>query len=75
MMRRARLAVLAAAILLLVPGFLLAQAEPGELAAQTLGRAYWHVFVGYAAAWILVGGWAISMTRRLARLERQLGKD
>src|SRR6185436_9953331 len=71
--RWTRSAALAAALLLvlfLVPGLVLAQTAPEELASQTLGRAYWHVFIGYAAAWVLVGGWVISMARRMARLEK-----
>ena len=75
MIRWTRSAVLSVALLLLLPALVLAQAAPGELAAQKLGRPYWHVFIGYAAAWVLVGGWVISMARRLARLEKRLGKD
>lgn len=53
-------------ILLAAAGDLLAQAGPG---AQTL-RPYWHVFIAYAAAWLLVLGWVISIARRLGRLEQ-----
>lgn len=55
---------------LLVPADALAQAT--ELGRQTLGRAYWHVFVAYAIAWLLIGGWIVSIARRLARVERRL---
>ena len=59
-----------AGAVLLVPSDLLAQAT--ELGQQTLGRAYWHVFVAYAIAWLLIGGWVVSIARRLARVERRL---
>ena len=75
MTRGTRSALIAVAILLVVPALVLAQAAPGELAAQKLGRPFWHVFIGYAAAWVLVGGWVISIARRLARLEKRLGRD
>ena len=54
---------------------LAAQAAPGELASQTLGRPYWHVFIAYAAAWILVAGWVISIARRQSRIDKRLGGD
>ncbi len=44
-------------------------AQGADLASQTLGRAYWHVFAAYAIGWILVLGWVIRIGRRLARLE------
>jgi CcmD family protein len=50
---------------------LVAQAE--ELGQQTLGRAYWHVFLAYAIAWIFIFGWIISIARRLGRVEKSLG--
>lgn len=53
---------------------LLAQAvEP--LSSQKLGRPYLFVFVAYALVWIFVAGWVISIARRLARVEAQLGRD
>lgn len=36
-------------------------------------RAYWHVFIAYAIAIVAVGGWAISIARRLRDVERRLG--
>jgi CcmD family protein len=57
-------------LLLWVPGALTAQAA--ELGQQTFGRAYWHVFIGYALVWLFVGGWVISIARRLARVEKRL---
>lgn len=65
-----RWVVAAAWTALLVPADALAQAT--ELGRQTLGRAYWHVFVAYAIAWLLIGGWIVSIARRLARVERRL---
>ncbi len=55
------------------PLTLLAQ-EAGGLGRQTLGRPYWHVFIAYAIAWVLVFGWLIAMARRLRRVEERLGK-
>ncbi len=40
------------------------------LGAQSL-RPYWHVFVAYALAWVLILGWVVSIARRLARVERE----
>jgi CcmD family protein len=48
------------------------QTESATLAAQNL-RPYWHVFVAYAIAWLLVFGWLFSVARRLTRIERKLG--
>lgn len=47
-----------------------AQAE--QLREQTLGRAYWHVFLAYAIALLLVLGWIVSIARRLRRVEDRL---
>ena len=61
--------------MLMTPGVSLAQAAANELARQTLGRPYWYVFVAYAVVWVLVAGWVISIARRLAVVEKRLGKD
>jgi CcmD family protein len=45
------------------------------LGSQTLGPAYWNVFVAYAIAWLLVLGWLIAMFRRLGRVEERLGNQ
>ncbi len=55
------------------PLTLLAQ-EAGALGRQTLGRPYWHVFIAYAIAWVLVFGWLMAIGRRLRRVEERLGK-
>ena len=57
-------------LILSAPAGLAAQAT--ELGRQALGRAYWHVFVAYALALLFIGGWVISIARRLARVERRL---
>jgi CcmD family protein len=41
------------------------------LAQQGL-RPYWHVFAAYAIVIVLVGGWAVSIARRLRDVERRL---
>ena len=55
---------------LTVPGLLAAQGT--ALGQQTLGRPFWHVFIAYALVWVFLGGWVISIARRLARVERRL---
>ena len=72
MWKTARITLLSM-LMLLAPTALAAQGAP--LASQTLGRGYWHVFIAYAIAWILIGGWLFSVVRRLARLERRFGPD
>lgn len=62
-----------AAAAAVVPGISTVQAQGGSpLASQTLGRGYWHVFIAYAVAWLLVLGWAISIARRLSKVEREI---
>lgn len=62
--------LLASALLFAVPS--------GELLAQGTGassfRPFWHVFVAYAIAWVLVLGWLISIARRLGRVEERLSR-
>lgn len=64
-------AVVATALFVVLP--------PGELLAQGGGppsfRPFWHVFVAYAIAWLLVLGWLISIARRLGRVEERLGRQ
>ena len=51
-----------------------ASALPGEQASappRTL-RAYWHVFIAYALAWLFLFGYAISLGRRFRNLERDV---
>ena len=56
------------------PLTLLAQ-EAGALGRQTLGRPYWHVFIAYAIAWVLIFGWLMAIGSRLRRVEERLGKS
>jgi len=46
--------------------------QPGALATQSL-RPYWHVFIAYTIAIVLVLGWVISIGRRLRDVEERLG--
>jgi CcmD family protein len=52
-------------------------AAPTQMDSATLGaqnlRSYWHVFVAYGLAWLLIFGWIFSVARRLSRIERRLG--
>ena len=48
------------------------QTMPAEaLPGQSL-RAYWHVFIAYALVIVLLGGYVISIGRRLGDVERRL---
>ncbi len=40
--------------------------------AQQSLRPYWHVFLAYAIAITLIGGWAVSIGRRLRAIEDRL---
>ncbi len=50
----------------------LAQIPQDAMASQSL-RPYAHVFVAYAIAWLLIGGWIISINRRLKKLDGPAG--
>jgi hypothetical protein len=41
---------------------------PDRVARGSL-RPYWHVFVAYAFAWIVLFAWVVSIARRFARLD------
>jgi len=45
--------------------------QASELAQQSL-RPYWHVFAAYTLVIVLVGGWAVSIARRLRNVEQRL---
>lgn len=45
--------------------------QPTATAPQSL-RPYWHVFIAYAIAIVLIGGWAVSIGRRLRDVEDRL---
>jgi CcmD family protein len=35
-------------------------------------RHFWHVFIAYALAWVLIGGWLFTIVRRLRKVEERL---
>ena len=45
---------------------------PARLTPPRTLRAHWHVFVAFTLAWALLFGYALSLGRRFARLERDL---
>lgn len=59
-----------------VTGVLSAQEIEGlPVVTQEAGqglRPYWHVFIAYALVIVLVGGWAVSIARRLRDVEDRL---
>lgn len=65
---------LLAGVVLLTPELLEAQTQaagqPSAGARQM--RHFWHVFIAFGIAWLLVFGWAVSIARRLARVEERL---
>lgn len=73
MTKNIRTFLLAAALLAILSPTLLAQGT--DLASQTLGRAYWHVFAAYAIGWIMILGWVISIARRLVSVEQAMKGD
>ena len=69
-----------AATALLVAGALIPAAAQqatgipaGQMAQQSL-RPYWHVFVAYAIAILMVMLWAGSIGKRLSDIESRLGE-
>ncbi len=46
-----------------------------DMGFSGLGRPYIHVFLAYVIALVFIGGWVISIARRLARVERRLKQD
>jgi CcmD family protein len=67
------LAALALMTLTALPA--VAQADPDPLGTRGLGRPYLHVFLAYSVAILFIGGWVISIARRLARIERRLADE
>lgn len=51
-------------------------ADVSALQSPTLGqqnlRPFWHVFAAYAIVIIVIGGWAVSIGRRLRQVEERL---
>lgn len=69
------LSAVLALLVLTVPD--VAAQEAGALAdavgpARRDLRAFWHVFVAYAIVIVLIGGWTISIARRLRDVEDRL---
>lgn len=48
-----------------------AAALPRYTPPRTL-RAYWHLFVAFALAWVLVFGYTLTIARRFGRIEKEL---
>lgn len=67
--RYRRVLTLSLLVLLCAVGVAAGQVPQEAMSGQTL-RPYLHVFAAYAVAWLLIGGWIISIHRRLGRLER-----
>jgi CcmD family protein len=64
---------LAVACLILVATALSGQEAAGQAAASAPSlRPYWHVFIAYTIVILMVGGWAVSIARRLKDVERRL---
>ncbi|HYJ80428.1 MAG TPA: CcmD family protein [Longimicrobiaceae bacterium] len=47
-------------------------ALPADARPPRTLRAYWHVFIAFALAWLLVFGYALSLGRRFRRLEKEV---
>lgn len=66
--------ILSGLAVILLP--LLLGAQSGVPDSQTLGsqnlRAYTHVFIAYTIAWVVILGWALSIGRRLAKIQKVL---
>jgi CcmD family protein len=75
--RTAVLAILPTLLLTFLATALLGQESQGmpsgTLGSQTL-RPYWHVFIAYTIAIVLVLGWVLSIGRRLRDVEERLGQ-
>lgn len=57
--------------LLASAGSLAGQAGADALASQSL-RPYWYVFIAYAAVWLVVMAWIVSIARRMGKLESKI---
>lgn len=69
---------LLALLVLLCTGAVVGAQEIQGLPASTMGsqslRPYWHVFIAYSIAILLVLGWVLSIGRRLKDVEKRLGE-
>jgi len=55
---------------LILPTELFAQEVP--VATRLEMRHFWHVFIAYALAWLILAGWVLSILKRLRRVEEKL---
>lgn len=65
-------AALVASAVLCAPALAQEAGNATTLGTQSM-RPFRFLFGAYAVAWLLVFGWVISVSRRLAGLERRLG--
>ena len=63
-------ALAVAALIWSVPGGLIAQLPQ---ATRLEMRHFWHVFVAYALAWVILFAWIVAILRRVRRVEEKLG--
>ena len=61
---------LVAVLACVVPADLVAQETP--TATRLEMRHFWHVFIAYALAWIILFGWVLSILKRFRRVEERL---
>lgn len=75
---RSLAAVAALALLVLavwgLPTELLAQAAQSAPEPPREMRQFWHVFIAYAIAWLLVFVWLLTILRRIRRVDERLTK-
>lgn len=74
LLRIAAVLALGLPILSFWPELLWAQGQGAQTSPEGARqmRDFWHVFVAYGLAWLLVFGWAVSIARRLRRVEERL---
>ena len=63
-------ALAVAALFWSVPGGLIAQMPE---ATRLEMRHFWHVFIAYALAWVILFAWIVAILRRVRRVEEKLG--
>ena len=70
-MLRTPIQALVAVLALLLAAVPVSAQATGAQGAPSL-RPYWHVFIAYAIAIVLVLAWVISISRRLRQVEERL---
>ena len=63
-------ALAVAALIWSAPGGLIAQMPE---ATRLEMRHFWHVFIAYAVAWVILFAWILAILRRVRRVEEKLG--